>query len=88
MIDQSKLRKQQERGNQARELLENPILDEAFAKIEKYLRDSWEISKGGETERREDIWRSLKLLEGIKQEIKLIAANGKEAQRKLLEINQ
>lgn len=82
----NKLLGQTERGQQAKELLENPMLKDAFDKIEKYLREDWETTKGPDGDRREDIWRTLKLLENIKGQIKSIAATGKAASNKLLDI--
>ena len=83
----SRKRRQVERGNSAKELLENPILNEAFEDVENYLKTSWGITKDRETHIREDIWRSLQLLENIRQHIKSVAENGKAANKELLELN-
>lgn len=44
------------RGVQARRLLEEPLLVEAFAAVESALRRQWETSGDGEETARERAW--------------------------------
>lgn len=83
-----KLMRRTDRGREAEELLSNPMLNDAFDKIEKYLRADWEITKAEDSLRREDIWRTLKLLKNIKDQIKSIAQSGKDANKEILNLNK
>jgi hypothetical protein len=56
------LDREQRRGEQARRLLEEPLLVEAFATVEQGLRRQWEASGPGEEAARERLWLMLKLL--------------------------
>lgn len=82
-----KKRKQIERGRLAQELLDNPLFVEGFESAEKYLTESWGITKASEVDRREDVWRSLQLLQNIRQHITSVASNGKAVNKELLELN-
>lgn len=57
-----RLELEQRRGEQARRLLEEPLLVEAFATVQAGLRQQWEASGDGATEARERLWLMLKLL--------------------------
>lgn len=53
------------RGEQARRLLEEPLLVEAFATVEAGLRRQWETSRDGDKEMRERLWLMLNLLRRV-----------------------
>lgn len=57
---------EQRRGAQARRLLEEPLLVEAFATVETGLRQQWEASDDGEAGLRERLWLMLKLLRRVR----------------------
>ena len=57
---------EQRRGAQARRLLEEPLLVEAFAAVEDSLRRQWEASDDGEAGLRERLWLMLKLLRRVR----------------------
>lgn len=73
-----------ERGEQAKRLLENPLLNEALDKIEASLIDSWRSSGEKDHERREDAWRSYQLLGRLRGELQYLVATGKAARQKEL----
>ncbi len=85
-MDEGKLRNQESRGERAKLLLENELLKEGFEKIHEALIQSWKESKPDEKERRDDAWRSLKLLEKLQSELTRIVRTGKDAKTRLLEI--
>lgn len=57
---------EQRRGEQARRVLEEPLLVEAFATVETGLRQQWEASDDGEAGQRERLWLMLKLLRRVR----------------------
>lgn len=56
------LEQERRRGLDARRLLNDPLLAEAFATVETALRRQWEASSDGEAPLRERAWLMLKLL--------------------------
>ena len=80
-------REQAERGRKVQEWLDDPLFNEPFLRMDKYLRDEWEMTKGADKERREDIWRLLGLIKNIQQQYRLIATTGKNANKDLLKQN-
>ena len=46
----------QQREEQAKRLLNDPLLVEAFAELEQNLKNTWEFSSVGDTEAREQVW--------------------------------
>lgn len=59
------LEREQRRGEQARRLLEDPLMVEAFAAVEGSLRRQWEASGDGDAAARERLWLMLKLLRRV-----------------------
>lgn len=57
MTDESRLRRQAERGDRARAILEDELTQDAFKAIERQLFDEWCATKPEETEKREQIYR-------------------------------
>lgn len=88
MTDESKLRKDANRGARAQSLLENELLQEAFEKLEVFTIDSIKNSNADETQRREDAWRSYKLLQNLKGELARIVITGKDASKQLLQVKK
>ena len=56
------LEQESRRGEQARRLLEDPLLQEAFGMVESALREAWATSADEATAERERLWLMLKLL--------------------------
>ena len=57
MTDESRLRKQAERGERARVILEDELTQDAFKAIERQLFQEWCETKPHEAEKREQIYR-------------------------------
>lgn len=82
------LNAQRERGDRARRLMEDPLLQEGFAAIEKALLTALKDTKAEEAARRDDCWRSLKLLDNLKAHLVLAMGNGNAAAGELLRIEE
>lgn len=86
MADEYKLRRQSERGIRADALLNNELLQEAFEKIESVLMDEWRSTNSEDGQRREDVWRSHKLLQNLKGYLKKVVTDGSAANKQLLQM--
>lgn len=86
-MNEGLLRQQKERGARAQALLKNELLTEAFTAIELTLVTAWENTGADESQRREDAWRSLKLLKKLKASIESHVTTGKHAEKQLIEVN-
>jgi len=78
-MDEIKLGIARDRGFRAQELLNNSLLNEAFAAIEERYLSEWRASKVADQEAREAAWRALKTLDGIKDLLKRYVMDGKIA---------
>ena len=85
-MDEHKLRRQEARGARAQELLKNELLVTAFESLESELSEAWRKTTPNESQRREDAWRSLKLLEKLKSGLERHVTTGKTAGKQLTEI--
>jgi len=59
----------EQRSNEARYLLENPMFIEAFQAIERKYHTLWAQTRSNETEERERIWHCLNALQCVKDEL-------------------
>jgi hypothetical protein len=69
------------KGSEAKELLENPILAEAFDTLEAEYLKAWRQSKPAETDERERLWLAVALLEEVKRHLRVVVENGVMAKR-------
>lgn len=76
------------RGDQAKALLEHPLLVEAFDTIERELIEAWKNSPVRDAEGREKIHMSMCLLQKLKAQIQEAVENGKVAKSMLERLNQ
>ena len=72
-----------ERERRAKNLLEDPLLNEAFDVLRKELMSEWEHSGSHNLDQRESIWLAVRLLERIRGHISSIVETGHMA--KILE---
>lgn len=86
MTDETVLAEQTLRGESARQILENPVFNEAFEDIRQFFIESWQETRGDETEKRENAYIALRLLQNLKEQFEQKIANGEFARKKLLEI--
>jgi len=80
VIDQeAKLLEEMERGRQAQDLLEHPLLMEAFETIRESYVKGWETSSARDVEGREKIWTYLKQLDQLKAHLTTVLQTGSMA---------
>jgi hypothetical protein len=72
---------QGELGEEARKLLDNPVLLEALDRIERKLTDTWRNSRAGDEAEREASYRLHWAVEALKGELKVMIANAGMAAR-------
>lgn len=71
------------RGEQAERLLSDPLLVEAFATIEQELTRQWQDSPARDTQARETLWLSLKLLHRLQGQLQVVVETGQVAKATL-----
>jgi len=64
------------REGKAKQLLENPLFNEAFEVLRKDLANRWDSSGSTEVEARESIWLAMRLLDRIHGHISSIVETG------------
>jgi hypothetical protein len=64
----------------ARNLLNNPVFNEAFDVLRKDLTNRWESSGSREVEARESIWLAMRLLDRVHAHITSIVETGRMAE--------
>ena len=88
MASEDKLRLDQQRGAKAKALLDNELLQEAFRNMESDLMQEWRKTAPEDQQRREDAWRSLKLLENLQGGLKRVVLTGEHSGKELLKIQK
>lgn len=58
-----------ERATNARQLLDNPVLDEAFGEIKSRLVSSWETTHPDQWKAREGLFDRLQALKDVRQQL-------------------
>jgi len=71
------------RGEQARRLLDDPLLQEAFATVETNLRDAWSATADDAAAERERLWLMLKLLGRVRAHLTSVLETGQLADGQL-----
>jgi hypothetical protein len=79
--DELKLRRQAERATRAKMLVEDPLLNEAFAAFENDLTKAWLESKSGDTAGRERIWALIRATHQVKEFLGQVMKDGRVADR-------
>jgi len=69
------------KGAQAKDLIENPILVEAFATLERKYLEAWRQSKPADQEERERLWLAVGILGEIQRHLRVVVDNGVIANR-------
>lgn len=72
---------QQELGEEARKLLDNPVLLEALDRVEKRLIETWRLSDPADEEGRERVYRQHWAVKQLRAELSRMIANAKMAGR-------
>jgi hypothetical protein len=76
------------RGEQARRLLSDPLLIEAFEAVEGNLRAAWIATGEGQDRERERLWLMVKLLGRLKAHLTGVLETGKLADRQLAALEE
>jgi hypothetical protein len=75
----------QELGEEARRLLDNPVLHEAMDRVERKLVDTWRNTAPGEDEQREAAYAMYWAMQQIRGELRIMIANAGMAIRQRAE---
>jgi hypothetical protein len=75
---------QQQRGEQARQVLENPAYKEAYAKTERDIMDIWQESLPEHGEARERMWNLHQALKSVREYLELCMIKGENARKEML----
>ena len=67
-------------ASRAKEILENPAFEQAFAHIEQELVEQWKASPARDTEARERLWSYQAMLQKLKSHLVTAFETGKLAQ--------
>lgn len=70
-------------ASQAKELLDHPVLQEAFATLEATYLSAWRSAPARDTEGREGLWYMLKALDGVKGHLTTTLETGRMAEAQL-----
>lgn len=73
------------RATEARNLLENPLLAEAFQTIKDEVIEQWQKAPAHDVAGREKLWLTLKLLDKLQGTLRQTVEQGKVAQATLLQ---
>jgi hypothetical protein len=74
------------RGEQARALLEDPLLAEAFAVLEQSYIEGWRSTPVMAAQAREHIWAHLKALEQVRAHLTSVLKSGQMSRQQLEEL--
>jgi hypothetical protein len=88
MASENKLHDALQRGDRAKALLNNELLNEAFERLEAKIMEEWKGTDPEDRERREDAWRSLKLLQNLTSQFRRIVTTGEAASKELVRIKK
>lgn len=87
MSDEGRIREQAARGERAKQIVSQDIVQEAFAAIEKTIIDGWKNSAADEGVARENAYIMLRLYQNFRQQFTVAIATGEAAKKELLSIN-
>lgn len=71
------------RGARARALMDDELLQEAFAKLEADYIGAWRATPARDTDARERLWQAVNVLGKVRDHLGQVAAAGKLAQRQV-----
>lgn len=87
MSDEGRLREQASRGERAKQIVSQEIVQEAFAAIEKTIVEAWKNSAADEEQARENAYLMHRLFQNFKAQFTVAIATGESAKKELLSIN-
>ena len=78
-MSEHKQRIDKERGVRASQILNDPLVEEAFEKIRARLLESWENSHAHDEEIRQNAYLMIRLLKDLEHQFKIAIQHGKLA---------
>lgn len=79
MVDETKLRRDAERGRKADALLKDELLSGAFKALELQYVQAWAATEAAESGARENYWRAVQILGDVRKHLAAVAASGRVA---------
>jgi hypothetical protein len=76
------------RGQRARAILDDPLVDEAFAAIERECLAEWRRAPARDVEGRERLWLMLKMAERLKAHFVSLVDSGKLAAERVAQLEK
>src|SRR5262249_21140551 len=83
MSDEIALAKDAARGARAKALVENELLVEAFAELEKEYTAAWRSTGARDSEAREKLYLAVNIVGKVREHLNYVINNGKLAQAEL-----
>ena len=77
-----------QRGEEAKRLLDNPLLKEAFATLEQEYTQAWKQTKASDEVAREKLWMALNQLSKVQTQLHSVIQTGKVAKNALEKAQQ
>ena len=83
---QHKLTRAVTRAAQAKALLENELIAEAFARLDADYLAAWRASAPRDTDARERLWLAIQVAGKVREHLASVVANGRLAQAELAQL--
>jgi hypothetical protein len=87
-MTEDKLQRDIVRGARAKALMDDELLQEAFAKLEVNYIGAWRATPARDTDARERLWQAVNVLGKVRDHLGQVAAAGKLAQRQIDDIEK
>lgn len=84
MTDINRSYRERERGEHAKRVMEDPLVVEAFAVMEKTLIQAWQQSDADDEKGRYNAYLMQRLLKEFRHQFEIVLATGKAAARELM----
>jgi hypothetical protein len=88
VVDESKLRQDQERARGAEALLKNDLLTEAFKGLEDSYTAAWRVTTINDVSSREKLFLAINIVGKVRDHLEIIVNNGKLAAAELRAIEE
>ena len=87
-MNETDLREQVQRAEEAKALLENELLGEAFVSLRARYEAAWRDSEPGQAQQREELYYAQRAVDHVQQELLILLDNGKVAAERLADIER
>lgn len=81
--DEGKLRDATSRALKAQQLCDDPVLSEAFDKLDAAYLEAWRATHAQDTNAREKLFLAVNVAAKVREHLRIIIANGRLAQKDL-----